>query len=93
MALAESLSLSSFETVAAARLLHFQLFCSAQLLDEEGQKQLAEMAENLSKLSDAEKGSAILRMEDCEAFKCEVVSMGRKAYDLVAQTMRKVDEE
>ena len=30
-------------------------------------------------------GGHMLRMEDCEAFKCEVVSLGRKAYEMVSK--------
>ena len=40
----------------------------------------------------SEDESAILRMEDCEAFKCEVVSLGRQAYDLVAKSLREEEE-
>ena len=28
-----------------------------------------------------------LRMEDCEAFKCEVVSLGKKAYEIVSKNI------
>ena len=28
-----------------------------------------------------------LRMEDCEAFRCEVVSMGKQAYEIVAKAL------
>ena len=41
----------------------------------------------------SEDESAILRMEDCEAFKCEVVSFGRQAYDLVAKSLLEEDIE
>ena len=41
----------------------------------------------------SEDESAILRMEDCEAFKCEVVSVGRQAYDLVAKSLRENEQK
>ena len=41
----------------------------------------------------SEDESAILRMEDCEAFKCEVVSIGRQAYDLVAKSLRENEQK
>ena len=28
-----------------------------------------------------------LRLEDCEVFKCEVVSLGKQAYELVSQAL------
>lgn len=40
----------------------------------------------------SEDESAMLKMEDCEAFKCEVVSLGRQAYDLVAKSLREEEE-
>ena len=61
--------------------LHFFFFCSV-LQDED---------DIIPDLSEDE--SAILRMEDCEAFKCEVVSFGRQAYDLVAKSLLEEDIE
>ena len=71
------------QSLRAIRLVTyiFFLFCSV-LQDED---------DIIPDLSEDE--SAILRMEDCEAFKCEVVSFGRQAYDLVAKSLLEEDIE
>lgn len=44
---------------------------------------------NIVDLGRLEPANGMLRMEDCEVFQCGVVSLGRKAYDLVASGLRK----
>lgn len=55
-----------------------------QLLQEESDAENdAELLVDLAQLNGG--GNKPLRMEDCEAFKCEVVSFGKKAYELVSK--------
>ena len=71
------------QSLRAIRLVTYIFFFFCSVLQDED--------DIIPDLSEDE--SAILRMEDCEAFKCEVVSFGRQAYDLVAKSLLEEDIE
>lgn len=60
-------------------------FCSVELLQENNAEYDEELLVDLAQLNH---GEAPLRMEDCDAFKCQVVSLGKKAYDVVSKFWR-----
>lgn len=55
---------------------------SVELLQENNAEYDEELLVDLAQLNH---GEAPLRMEDCDAFKCQVVSLGKKAYDVVSK--------
>jgi hypothetical protein len=50
-------------------------------------KRSAEDDEVLMDLAQELNDGTAVRMEDCEAFKCEVVSMGKQAYEIVSEAL------